>query len=188
MNLGFSLKRFGAVLYKEFIQMRRDRITFGMMIGLPIIQLFLFGFAINADPRNLPTLVEMGDNGPLSRAVIAGMQNSSYFAFKGAVSGIGDDSGSPYVAAVEENTRRGVPWAFMASSRRREVTTLPSQYFAGSVIDSPTSDFAAKCSTPSKPSPSTSAATAAASPSMKRASGCTASACPVDRSSTTVTW
>jgi len=98
MNLGFSLKRFGAVLYKEFIQMRRDRITFGMMIGLPIIQLFLFGFAINADPRNLPTLVEMGDNGPLSRAVIAGMQNSSYFAFKGAVSGIGEG---------EEALRRG---------------------------------------------------------------------------------
>lgn len=98
MNLGFSLRRFGAVLYKEFIQMRRDRITFGMMIGLPIIQLFLFGFAINADPRNLPTLVEMGDNGPLSRAVIAGMQNSSYFAFKGAVSGIGEG---------EEALRRG---------------------------------------------------------------------------------
>lgn len=94
----FSLRRFGAVLYKEFIQMRRDRITFGMMIGLPIIQLFLFGFAINADPRNLPTLVEMGDNGPLSRAVIAGMQNSSYFAFKGAVSGIGEG---------EEALRRG---------------------------------------------------------------------------------
>ena len=70
---GFSVRRFGAVLYKEFIQMRRDRITFGMMIGLPLIQLFLFGFAINADPRHLPTLVEMGDNGPLSRAVIAGM-------------------------------------------------------------------------------------------------------------------
>ncbi|MBN9362236.1 MULTISPECIES: ABC transporter permease [unclassified Devosia] len=98
MTLGFSLRRFGAVLYKEFIQMRRDRITFGMMIGLPIIQLFLFGFAINADPRNLPTLVEMGDNGPLSRAVIAGMQNSSYFAFKGAVSGVGEG---------EEALRRG---------------------------------------------------------------------------------
>lgn len=98
MNLGFSLRRFGAVLYKEFIQMRRDRITFGMMIGLPIIQLFLFGFAINADPRHLPTLVEMGDNGPLSRAVIAEMQNSSYFAFKGAVTGVGEG---------EEALRRG---------------------------------------------------------------------------------
>src|SRR5690606_5838599 len=77
----FSPSRFGAVLYKEFIQMRRDRITFGMMIGLPIIQLFLFGFAINSDPRNLPTLVELGDNGPITRAVIAGMQNSTYFDF-----------------------------------------------------------------------------------------------------------
>ena len=66
MNGGFSFRRFGAVLYKEFIQMRRDRITFGMMIGLPMVQLFLFGFAINADPRHLPTLVEMGDNGPLT--------------------------------------------------------------------------------------------------------------------------
>ncbi|MBN9314117.1 MAG: ABC transporter permease [Devosia sp.] len=96
--MGFSFRRFGAVLYKEFIQMRRDRITFGMMIGLPIIQLFLFGFAINSDPRNLPTLVEVNDNGPLTRAVIAGMQNSSYFDFKGAVEGAGGG---------EEALRRG---------------------------------------------------------------------------------
>ena len=86
----FSLARFTAILVKEFVQMRRDRLTFGMMIGIPIMQLLLFGFAINADPRNLPTLVEMGDNGPLSRAVIAGMQNSSYFAFQGAVTGVGE--------------------------------------------------------------------------------------------------
>ncbi|MEO6015037.1 MAG: ABC transporter permease [Devosia sp.] len=95
---GFSLQRFGAVLYKEFIQMRRDRITFGMMIGLPLVQLFLFGFAINADPRHLPTLVEMGDNGPLTRALIAGMQQSDYFDFKGEVAG---------TAAGEEVLRRG---------------------------------------------------------------------------------
>jgi len=95
---GFSLQRFGAVLYKEFIQMRRDRVTFGMMIGLPLIQLFLFGFAINADPRHLPTLVEMGDNGPLTRAVIAGMQQSEYFDFRGQVAG---------TAAGEEALRRG---------------------------------------------------------------------------------
>jgi ABC-2 type transport system permease protein len=95
---GFSLRRFGAVLYKEFIQMRRDRITFGMMIGLPLIQLFLFGFAINADPRHLPTLVEMGDNGPLTRAVISGMEQSGYFDFRGQVAGVG---------AGEEALRRG---------------------------------------------------------------------------------
>jgi ABC-2 type transport system permease protein len=95
---GFSFWRFGAVLYKEFIQMRRDRITFGMMIGLPLIQLFLFGFAINADPRHLPTLVEMGDNGPLTRAVISGMEQSGYFDFRGQVAGVG---------AGEEALRRG---------------------------------------------------------------------------------
>ena len=65
----FSLSRFAAVLMKEFIQMRRDRVTFAMMIGLPIVQLMLFGFAINADPRHLPTLVELNDDGPLVRSV-----------------------------------------------------------------------------------------------------------------------
>ncbi|HVY52005.1 MAG TPA: ABC transporter permease [Devosia sp.] len=97
-HAGFSFRRFGAVLYKEFIQMRRDRVTFGMMIGLPLIQLFLFGFAINADPRHLPTLVEVGDDGPLTRAVIAAMAQSDYFDFRGQVMG---------TAAGEEALRRG---------------------------------------------------------------------------------
>jgi ABC-2 type transport system permease protein len=95
---GFSLRRFGAVLYKEFIQMRRDRVTFAMMIGMPLMQLFLFGFAINADPRHLPTLVELGDNGPITRAVIAAMQQSDYFDFRGQVAG---------TAAGEAALRRG---------------------------------------------------------------------------------
>lgn len=98
MNVGFSIGRFRAVLVKEFIQMRRDRLTFAMMIVLPIVQLMLFGFAINSDPRNLPTLIEMGDNGPITRAVIAGMQNSTYFDFKGPIGG---------AAAGEEALRRG---------------------------------------------------------------------------------
>jgi ABC-2 type transport system permease protein len=96
--MSLSIRRFGAVLYKEFIQMRRDHITFAMMIGLPIIQLMLFGFAINADPRNLPTLVEMNDSGPLSRAVLSGMEQSGYFDFVGTVAG---------VEAGEEALRRG---------------------------------------------------------------------------------
>lgn len=85
MSRSFSLARFAAVVIKEFIQMRRDRVTFAMMIGLPIVQLMLFGFAINADPRHLPTLVEVNDSGPLTRAVIAGMANSTYFDFIGPV-------------------------------------------------------------------------------------------------------
>ncbi len=98
MSLAFSLARFTAVLVKEFIQMRRDRVTFAMMIGLPIVQLVLFGFAINADPRHLPTLIELGDNGPITRSIIAGMQNSDYFDFRGTVAG---------VAEGEDALRRG---------------------------------------------------------------------------------
>ncbi|VAW18991.1 Domain of unknown function / Efflux ABC transporter, permease protein [hydrothermal vent metagenome] len=79
----FSLDRFIAVLVKEFIQMRRDRMTFAMMIGIPIVQLMLFGFAINSDPKHLPTYVEMGDTGPVSRALISAMANSAYFDFRG---------------------------------------------------------------------------------------------------------
>lgn len=81
----FSLARFRAVLVKEFIQMRRDRITFAMMIGVPIMQLLLFGYAINSDPRHLPTLVEMADDGPASRAILMGMQTSGYFEIEGVV-------------------------------------------------------------------------------------------------------
>ena len=54
---GFSWTRFVAVLAKEFVQMRRDRLTFAMMVGVPILQLILFGFAINSDPKNLRTAV-----------------------------------------------------------------------------------------------------------------------------------
>jgi ABC-2 type transport system permease protein len=84
---GLSMGRFLAVLIKEFIQMRRDRVTFAMMIGLPIVQLMLFGFAINADPRHLPTLIEANDSGPLTRAIVSGMANSTYFDFIGPVAG-----------------------------------------------------------------------------------------------------
>ena len=53
----FSFSRFWAMVVKEFVQMRRDRLTFGMMIGIPLIQLVLFGYAINSDPKHLPTAV-----------------------------------------------------------------------------------------------------------------------------------
>lgn len=74
-----SFSRILAMIGKEFIQMLRDRLTFGMMVGIPVMQLLLFGYAINTDPRHLPTLVEMGDNGPASRAILQGMETSNYF-------------------------------------------------------------------------------------------------------------
>ncbi|QJB57578.1 ABC transporter permease [Pseudodesulfovibrio sp. zrk46] len=75
----FSPIRFAAMINKEFIQMRRDKLTFAMMIGIPLIQLILFGYAINSDPRHLPTAVLSGDNSPYSRAIVAAMQTSTYF-------------------------------------------------------------------------------------------------------------
>jgi len=75
----FSWRRFAAVIGKEFIQMRRDRITFAMMIAIPIMQMVLFGFAINSDPRHLPTLVVDADHSVFSRTLVTALQNSSYF-------------------------------------------------------------------------------------------------------------
>ena len=76
---GFSLYRWLGILIKEFIQLRRDRLTFGMMVGIPLMQLLLFGFAINADPKQLPTAVVLADPGPFARAYLAALQNSGYF-------------------------------------------------------------------------------------------------------------
>lgn len=77
----FSWERFGAMIVKEFIQMRRDRLTFGMMIGIPLIQLVLFGFAINSDPKHLPTAVLTADDSPQTRTILSAIKNSSYFDF-----------------------------------------------------------------------------------------------------------
>lgn len=80
---GFSFRRFWAVVVKEFIQMRRDRMTFGMMVGIPLLQLTLFGYAINSDPKHLPTAILSADHGPFSRTLIAAMRNSDYFRIVG---------------------------------------------------------------------------------------------------------
>jgi len=77
----FSFARLGAMLAKEFTQMRRDRMTFGMMLGIPLLQLVLFGFVINADPKHLPTAVLSADTGPFGRTLLETIKNSSYFDF-----------------------------------------------------------------------------------------------------------
>ncbi len=74
-----SLARLAAMMIKEFVQMRRDRMTFGMMVGIPLLQLLLFGYAINSDPKHLPTAILDADGGPVGRAVVAAMQASRYF-------------------------------------------------------------------------------------------------------------
>ncbi|MFM0340614.1 ABC transporter permease [Paraburkholderia fungorum] len=75
----FSLTRWWSIVLKEFLQLRRDRVTFGMIVGLPIVQLALFGFAINTDPKHLPTAVIVHDQSEFSRSFVAAMTNSAYF-------------------------------------------------------------------------------------------------------------
>ncbi|MBK7471485.1 MAG: ABC transporter permease [Betaproteobacteria bacterium] len=74
-----SWNRFLAVLIKEFRQVRRDRLTFAMMVGVPIMQLILFGFAINTDPKRLPLALVDADRSEFSRSFVAALENSAYF-------------------------------------------------------------------------------------------------------------
>ena len=75
----FAFHRFIAVLMKEFVQMRRDRLTFAMMIGVPVMQLVLFGYAINMDPKALPVAVVTADPSVFSRSLTRALENTGYF-------------------------------------------------------------------------------------------------------------
>jgi ABC-2 type transport system permease protein len=76
---GFSWLRVLAVMAKEFTQLRRDRITYAMMLLIPIVQLLLFGYAINTEPRHLPTAVLVQEDSRFARSVISALRNSAYF-------------------------------------------------------------------------------------------------------------
>jgi len=93
----FSFARLSAVLRKEWVQMRRDRATVGLTVMLPLIQLFLFGYAINANPRHLPTGLITAEHSTYERTLVAALQNTRYFDVK------------PFAteAAAEEALRRG---------------------------------------------------------------------------------
>lgn len=77
-----SLTRVLAVLLKEIIQLRRDRVTFGMILGVPLIELVIFGFAINNDPKHLPMALFVQDHSAYSRAVVNAFANSGYFVLQ----------------------------------------------------------------------------------------------------------
>jgi ABC-2 type transport system permease protein len=77
----FSPRRLGALLAKEFIQMRRDRITFAMMLAVPVLQLLLFGYAINNDPRGLPAAILALGQDRYTRAVVSALEVSNYYRF-----------------------------------------------------------------------------------------------------------
>ena len=81
MTNGFSFSRWLGILIKEFIQLKRDRLTFGMIVGIPVVQLVLFGFAINSDPKHLPTAVIDADRSEFSRLIVSRLATTDYFAF-----------------------------------------------------------------------------------------------------------
>jgi len=77
-RFGFWVRTY-AILVKEFIQLRRDRVSFAMIILVPVVELLLFGYAINTVPRDLPTAVLMQEHSDLSRSIIAALRNTRYF-------------------------------------------------------------------------------------------------------------
>lgn len=107
-----SLARLKAILAKEFVQMRRDRITFAMMLGVPIIQLLLFGFAINNDPKGLRAALLATGQDRYTRAIVTALEVSNYYRFVAL----------PGTAAEAES--------LIASGRVSFVVTVPSDFAA----------------------------------------------------------
>jgi ABC-2 type transport system permease protein len=94
----FSLARAYAIALKEFVQMRRDRLTFAMIVGIPIAQVLLFGFVINTDPKALPTAVVDYDRSEFTRSIVQSLANTGYFDIVPA---------APGVSAADEMLARG---------------------------------------------------------------------------------
>lgn len=76
---GFSAVRWWSIVLKEFTQLRRDRLTFAMIVGIPIVQMIIFGYGINTNPRHLDTAIISADSSDITRSFIEALQNSSYF-------------------------------------------------------------------------------------------------------------
>lgn len=84
-NNTFSIVRWWSIVRKEFLQLRRDRVTFAMIVGIPIIQMALFGYAINTDPKHLDTAIISADHTDITRSFIWAMKNSAYFKIVGVL-------------------------------------------------------------------------------------------------------
>ncbi len=106
----FSWNRMLAVFIKEFQQMMRDRLTFAMAVGIPILQLVLFGYAINTDPKDLPTAVISSDPSPMTRSLVAALQNTGYFRI------------------VHSGTREDVGEALLATGKVQFLLVIPPDF------------------------------------------------------------
>lgn len=110
MHDHFSFSRLGAIIQKEFIQMMRDRLTFAILIIIPIMQLIIFGYAINTNPKHMPTAVLTADHSPFTRAFLQGLKNTDYFAINTEVK-------------TEKQSER-----LLASGKVQFVITIPSDF------------------------------------------------------------
>ena len=117
------MRRFGPMFRKEFIQMRRDRLTLGIMIGIPVIQLLLFGFAIQTDVRHIPTVVLDESRTPVSRDAIAAFENTGNFRIVAHVDG--RDALDAWIARGDAQAGIAIPHDFPRDLARG--TTAPSQ-------------------------------------------------------------
>lgn len=82
----FSFTRWWGIVSKEFLQLKRDRLTFAMIVGVPVMQLLLFGYAINNNPKDMPTALVLGEQSQFTRSIEAALRNSEYFSIIGIMS------------------------------------------------------------------------------------------------------
>ena len=118
----FSLQRWWAMVGKEFLQLRRDRITFAMIVGIPIIQLLLFGYAINTDPKHMPTAILAYDHSEFTRSFVAAMQVSEYFHVVGELPD--EEAGRRALAVGTAQFVLTIPAGFTTSLLRGERPSL----------------------------------------------------------------
>jgi ABC-2 type transport system permease protein len=118
----FSLSRWWSMVTKEFLQLRRDRITFGMIVGIPIVQLTLFGYAINTDPKHMPTAVIAADASEVTRSMIAAMTTSAYFDVVGVLPD--EEAGRAALARGDAQFVLSIPAGFTRALLRGERPSL----------------------------------------------------------------
>jgi ABC-2 type transport system permease protein len=118
----WSFARFWGIVLKEFLQLRRERITFAMILGIPIVQLLLFGYAINTDPKNLPTAVIAGDRSEFTRSYIAAMKAAGYFDIVGELPD--EEAGRAALARGEVQFVLNIPAGFTRDLLRGERPAL----------------------------------------------------------------
>ncbi len=114
----FSAVRWWSIVLKEFTQLKRDRLTFAMIVGIPILQMALFGYAINTNPKHLDTGIISADDSNVTRSFIEAMQNSSYFRIVGRLPN--EEAGREALARGQLLFVVNIPAGFTRQLLRRE--------------------------------------------------------------------